>query len=91
VGCQPLSLFSCHAVCTEGEARSGGGARNTQEVEDLLMDLGADVSAAGGELEILDLREEPRCERSWRRDETVRLRSDGGCLSDRDAEAVGVE
>ena len=31
---------------------------------------------------------EPRCERSWRRDETVRQRSDGGWLSDRDAEAV---
>ena len=34
--------------------------------------------------------EEPRCERSWRRDGTVRQRSDGGWLSDRDAEAVGV-
>ncbi len=44
-----------------------------------------------GEQEILDLRDEPRCERSWRRDETVRLRSDGGYLSDRDAEVVGIE
>ncbi|MGA1223581.1 MAG: class I tRNA ligase family protein, partial [Phycisphaerales bacterium] len=41
-------------------------------------------------VEVVDLREEPRCERSWRRDGTVRLRSDGGMLSDRDAEAVGV-
>jgi isoleucyl-tRNA synthetase len=41
-------------------------------------------------VEVLDLRGEPRCERSWRRDETVRLRSDGGHLSDRDAEAAGV-
>ena len=39
---------------------------------------------------VRDLRDEPRCERSWRRDETVRQRSDGGWLSDRDAEAVGV-
>lgn len=39
---------------------------------------------------IEDLREQPRCERSWRRDGTVRLRADGGWLSDRDAEAVGV-
>jgi isoleucyl-tRNA synthetase len=39
---------------------------------------------------VLDLRDEPRCERSWRRDETVALRSDGGWLSDRDADAVGL-
>jgi isoleucyl-tRNA synthetase len=39
---------------------------------------------------VQDLREEPRCERSWRRDETVQQRSDGGWLSDRDAEAVGI-
>ena len=42
------------------------------------------------DIEVLDLRNEPRCERSWRRDGTVRQRSDGGMLSDRDAEAVGV-
>ncbi len=42
-------------------------------------------------VEILDLRSEPRCERSWKRDGTVTERSDGGMLSDRDAEAVGVE
>ncbi len=41
-------------------------------------------------IDIQDLREEPRCERSWKRDGTVRERSDGGLLSDRDAEAVGV-
>ncbi|MFO0860215.1 MAG: isoleucine--tRNA ligase [Phycisphaerales bacterium] len=39
---------------------------------------------------IQDLRQEPRCERSWKRDGTVRQRSDGGMLSDRDAAAVGV-
>jgi isoleucyl-tRNA synthetase len=37
-----------------------------------------------------DLRGAARCERSWRRDESVKQRSDGGWLSDRDAEAVGV-
>ena len=41
-------------------------------------------------LEVVDLRDQPRCERSWRRDETVQQRSDGGWLSDRDAEAVGL-
>jgi len=38
-----------------------------------------------------DLRDEPRCDRSWKRDGTVKLRGDGGMLSDRDAQAVGVE
>jgi isoleucyl-tRNA synthetase len=42
------------------------------------------------ETEVLDLRSEPRCERSWKRDGTVQLRSDGGLLSDRDAEVLGV-
>ncbi|MBL9148921.1 MAG: isoleucine--tRNA ligase [Phycisphaerae bacterium] len=39
---------------------------------------------------VRDLRAEPRCERSWKRDGTVRARSDGGLLSDRDALAIGV-
>ena len=37
-----------------------------------------------------DLSNEPRCERSWKRDETVKERSDGGILSDRDAEALEI-
>lgn len=40
---------------------------------------------------INDLTDEPRCERSWKRDGTVRERSDGGFLSDRDAEALGLD
>ena len=43
-----------------------------------------------GPPEVLDLRGEPRCERSWLRDGTVSEREDGGWLSDRDAEAAGV-
>ncbi len=42
------------------------------------------------EIEIVDLRDQPRCERSWKRDLTVRTRSDGGTLSDRDAAAIGL-
>lgn len=41
-------------------------------------------------IRIVDLKGEPRCERSWKRDGTVRERSDGGFLSDRDAEALGL-
>jgi isoleucyl-tRNA synthetase len=42
------------------------------------------------EVAVDDLRNEPRCERSWKRDGTVKKRSDGGELSDRDAEALGL-
>ncbi len=51
------------------------------------------VEIGGTGPEVLDLRDEdrwPRCERSWKRDGTVRKRSDGGMLTDRDAAAVGV-
>jgi len=37
-----------------------------------------------------DLRDEPRCERSWKRDETVKLRQGAVCLSDRDALVLGL-
>ncbi|HPA16775.1 MAG TPA: isoleucine--tRNA ligase [Verrucomicrobiae bacterium] len=57
---------------------------------DMLGVSRATFSPGAGEVEVLDLRGEPRCERSWKRDGTVRRRSDGGVLSDRDAEAVGV-
>jgi len=39
---------------------------------------------------VIDLRDQARCDRSWKRDGTVKRRSDGGLLSDRDAAAVGV-
>ncbi|GAB4543972.1 MAG: isoleucine--tRNA ligase [Phycisphaerales bacterium] len=44
----------------------------------------------GDALAVENLSDEPRCERSWKRDGTVKERSDGGMLSDRDAEAVGI-
>jgi isoleucyl-tRNA synthetase len=46
-----------------------------------------DVDAAAPR--VVDLRGEPRCERSWKRDGTVRPRAGGDHLSDRDAAAVG--
>ena len=39
-------------------------------------------------IEVVDLRAEPRCERSWKRDGSVVQRSDGGWLSERDWLAV---
>jgi isoleucyl-tRNA synthetase len=49
-----------------------------------------DSLAGAGNAKVQDLRHLPRCERSWKRDGTVKPRSDGGVLSDRDAQAVGV-
>ncbi len=45
----------------------------------------------GSGVEVLDLRGEPRCERSWKRDGSVALRRDGGMLSERDALVLGLE
>ena len=48
------------------------------------------VAGAERSVRIVDLRDQPRCERSWKRDGTVRERSDGGMLSDRDAATLGL-
>lgn len=42
-------------------------------------------------IEVNDLTAEARCERSWKRDETVKERADGGMLCDRDAEVLGIQ
>ena len=60
------------------------------DLADLLGVSEVTLDANTSEPTILDLRARPRCERSWKRDGTVRQRSDGGMLSDRDAQAVGV-
>lgn len=61
-----------------------------RDLADLLGVSRVALLPAPGEPVVRDLRGQPRCERSWKRDGTVRTRSDGGMLSDRDAEAVGV-
>ncbi len=43
-----------------------------------------------GAVVINDLRDEPRCDRCWKRLESCTARSDGGTLCDRCADAVGV-
>ncbi|MSR17750.1 MAG: isoleucine--tRNA ligase [Phycisphaerales bacterium] len=60
------------------------------DLADLFGVSRVELLASGEGIEVTDLRSEPRCERSWRRDASVRTRSDGGVLSDRDAAAVGV-
>lgn len=48
------------------------------------------VEVGSTDIAVTDHGSDARCERSWKRDGTVKERSDGGLLSDRDAEAVGV-
>jgi isoleucyl-tRNA synthetase len=69
------------------------GALQALDITDLADLLGASrvrLDPAAREPRVLDLRSDARCERSWKRDGTVRPRSDGGLLTDRDADAVGV-
>lgn len=69
------------------------GALKRLDAVDLADLLGVSrVSLEPGlaEPRVTDLRDQPRCERSWKRDGTVKQRSDGGWLSDRDAAAVGL-
>jgi len=63
------------------------------EIVDLADLLGVSrvrVDASAAAASVQDLRDQPQCERSWKRDGTVKKRSDGGMLTDRDAAAVGV-
>lgn len=69
------------------------GALSTLNLDDLTDLCGVSrvtLVPGASEPSVEDLREQPRCERSWKRTPDVRERSDGGMLSDRDAEAVGV-
>lgn len=68
----------------------GALSRFAADLADLLGVSRVELDRSAREVSVRDLREEPRCERSWKRDGTVRVRSDGGMLSDRDALAVGV-
>ena len=58
----------------------------------MLMAFGVHKGAERDDLYALGagVLDQPRCERSWKRDGTVKQRSDGGMLSDRDAEALGL-
>ena len=60
------------------------------ELPDLCGTSRVRLDPAAAAIAVEDLRAEPRCDRSWKRDGTVAQRSDGGMLSARDAEAVGI-
>ncbi|MGD9688916.1 MAG: isoleucine--tRNA ligase [Phycisphaerales bacterium] len=67
-----------------------------RDLADLLGVSRVSVDRSAAEVRVADLRAEPRCERSWKRDGTVKPRGagesgkPGAMLSDRDAEAVGL-
>ena len=58
------------------------------DLADLMGVSRVSLDPAAKAIAVTDLREEPRCERSRKRDGTVKQRADGGLLSDRDAMAV---
>ena len=58
------------------------------DLADLLEVSRVRIDPGATAIEVEDLREQPACERSWRRDATVCERSNGSMLSDRDWEAV---
>ncbi|MBT5583330.1 MAG: class I tRNA ligase family protein, partial [Phycisphaerae bacterium] len=60
----------------------------TEDVRDLLEVSRLRFDPSGMEITVVDLRDQPVCERSWRRDESVAERSNGSMLSDRDWQAV---
>ena len=60
------------------------------DLADLLGVSEVRLSPTAGDVRVLDLRDRPRCERSWKRDGTVKQRRDGGELSDRDAAVLGL-
>ena len=63
---------------------------DAEDLADLCGVSRARVDASASAVVVEDLRDEPRCERSRKRHETVRERSDGSLLCDRDADAIGV-
>ncbi len=70
-----------------------GGELSAFEAADLADLCGVSrlvVEASLSEPAVDDLSDQPRCERSWKRDGTVKQRSDGGWLSDRDAAVLGL-
>ena len=70
-------------------AAESGGAFESEFAD--LLGVSRVKFVGAGQARVVSLADEPRCERSWKRDGTVKQRSDGGWLTDRDAEAVGAK
>jgi len=88
-GSEPLdNPLDCGVVLPDPEGTLADF--DTEDLADLLGISRVEVSG-DAELKVVDLRDQPVCERSRKRHATVKERSDGGMLCDRDAQAVGVE
>ena len=94
-----LAIESAKATGVENPMDAGvvladsDGVLSGVDLDDLVDLLGVSavtLDPAASEASVQDLRDLPRCERSWKRDGTVAERSDGGMLSDRDAKALGL-
>jgi isoleucyl-tRNA synthetase len=64
-------------------------ARFEPDLADLLGVSRVRLESGDVAVAINDLREEPKCDRCWRRDVTCAVRDDGGMLCDRCADVVG--
>ncbi len=58
------------------------------DLDDIFGVSRVDINETFDSIQIVDLRNEHRCERSWKRDQSVSLRDNGSYLSDRDFDAV---
>ncbi len=63
---------------------------DTNELADLFGVSRLHTDKAAGHVAVADLRDQPICQRSRKRDATVKQRSNGTTLSDRDAQALGL-
>lgn len=64
--------------------------RFASELPDIFGVSRVEFAASAKGIHIRDLRNQPRCQRSWRRDGNVRQRKGGVWLSDRDAMVLGI-
>ncbi len=78
------------AGITLPDANGALSALDPVDLADLLGVSEVTLDAKAEKPVVHDLRDRDRCERSWKRDGTVRERSDGGMLSERDARALGL-
>lgn len=60
------------------------------DLSDIFSVSRVSLTSTANQCDVQNLQDQPRCERSWKRDETVKQRQDGVYLSDRDFNAVNI-
>ncbi|MCY4046857.1 MAG: class I tRNA ligase family protein, partial [Candidatus Dadabacteria bacterium] len=77
----------------DAEIRANRGSYDTffsKELADLIGVSRVTFEDGDIDISVTDLTDQPKCNRCWKRAETAKIRSDGGTLCDRCADAVGV-